>query len=434
MSTPTSADLLAQMMALHPTEVDLSLDRMHRLLADMGNPERRLPKVIHIAGTNGKGSTQAMLRAGLEAAGKRVQAYTSPHLVRFHERIRCSNGLIAENALVDALEFTLAANAGRNITFFEATTAAAFHAFAEDDADYLLLEVGLGGRFDTTNVVTDPALTIITPVSMDHEAFLGDTLAKIALEKAGILKQGVPCIVAAQEDDALEVIERQAARLHVALQRQKQEWHVLREHGRLVFQDETGLCDLPLPILRGAHQLQNAGTAISALRHLGFEERALRGAMTQASWPARMQRLQDHALNALAPNAEIWIDGGHNPAAGLALAKTLNDLPRRDTFVVCAMLADKDASGFLAPLATHTDTFIALTIPGEPKAAAPETILAAALDLGMTSQRGTDLQTTLEGIHAQSPAARVIICGSLYFAGYALGLTSNASGSAKSIT
>ncbi|MBF9061368.1 bifunctional folylpolyglutamate synthase/dihydrofolate synthase, partial [Rhodobacterales bacterium HKCCSP123] len=289
MSAVSSDILLERMMSLHPKIIDLTLDRMHRILAALDHPERRLPPVIHIAGTNGKGSTLAMIRAGLEGAGLATHAYTSPHLARFHERIRVAGELIEEQALSRTLDTCLAANGPDPITYFEITTAAAFVAFAETPADYTLLEVGLGGRLDATNVIDRPALTVITPVDMDHQQYLGETLARIAAEKAGIIKRGVPVIVGRQQDEALEVIEAQAARLNAPVLAHGQHWHVWEERGRLVFQDETGLLDLPKPALLGAHQVENAGIALAALRTLGQPEEAFEAAMTRAVWPARMQ-------------------------------------------------------------------------------------------------------------------------------------------------
>ncbi|MFO7770024.1 MAG: Mur ligase family protein, partial [Roseovarius gahaiensis] len=268
MSSATSDIILDRMMSLHPKIIDLTLDRVWRLLDALGNPQDRLPPVIHIAGTNGKGSTLAMIRAGLEGVGLRAHAYTSPHLARFHERIRLAGDLIAEDDLTAVLDECYAANNGENITYFEITTCAALLAMSRVEADYTLLEVGLGGRLDATNVLAAPALTVITPVSIDHEQFLGDTLVKIAGEKAGIIKRGVPCIVGPQSDDALEVIEARAAALGAPLIAQGQHWHVFEERGRLVFQDETGLLDLPLPNLPGAHQIENAGAALATLRAL----------------------------------------------------------------------------------------------------------------------------------------------------------------------
>ncbi|MBT0957359.1 bifunctional folylpolyglutamate synthase/dihydrofolate synthase [Alphaproteobacteria bacterium KMM 3653] len=408
------------MMALHPSEIDLTLDRLRGLLAALGHPETRLAPVIHIAGTNGKGSTQAMIRAGLAGAGHRVQAYTSPHLVQFHERIRLAAGDIPETTLTKALQATLTANAGGAMTFYEGTTAAAFHAFANDPADWLLLEVGLGGRLDATNVIDTPALTVITPVAMDHMDYLGDTLAKIAGEKAGILKRRVPCIVTRQQDEALEVIEHRAARLGVPLHVQGQHWHVTTEQGRLVFQDETGLLDLPLPALRGPHQIDNAGAALAALRVLGQTEPAFEAAVTQAHWPARMQRLPKGALTDIAPQAELWLDGGHNPAAGHALAETLKTLPPRPEILICAMMADKDAAGFLAPLAAPNRRLIATTVTDEPRSMAIAELAKSAQTAGLPTSQSPSISAALTAAARENPAARVIFCGSLFLAGEVL--------------
>lgn len=327
MNTKNGSDvILDRMMSLHPKVIDFTLDRVWALLKALDNPERKLPPVIHIAGTNGKGSTQAMIRAGLEAAGKSVHAYTSPHLARFHERIRLAGDLITEAHLTEVLDECYRTNGGANITYFEITTCAALLAFARTPADFTLLEVGLGGRLDATNVIDKPALTIITPVSMDHEGFLGNTVAKIAGEKAGIIKRGVPCVVGPQTDEAMEVIEAQAARLGAPLLAYGQHWHVFEERGRLVYQDETGLLDLNLPNLPGQHQVQNAGAALAALRHLNMPEASFDGAVQNAYWPARMQHLKGTSLNDLAPQADLWLDGGHNPAAGDALALHLLSL------------------------------------------------------------------------------------------------------------
>ena len=419
-AAPGSDVILDRMMSLHPKIIDLTLDRMWRLLAALGHPERDLPPVIHIAGTNGKGSTQAMIRAGLEAAGKRVHAYTSPHLARFHERIRLAGSLISEPDLTAVLDECYRANGGADITYFEITTCAALLAFARRPADYTLLEVGLGGRLDATNVVDHPALTIVTPVSMDHEAFLGDTLARIAGEKAGILKRGVPCIVGPQEEPALETIEARAARLGAPLIAHGQHWHVWEERGRLVFQDETGLCDLDLPALPGAHQIQNAGMALAALRQLGFGETACEGAMRDAHWPARMQRLREGKWARMLPEAELWLDGGHNPAAGEALARHLASLPQRPTRLVCGMLNTKDVQGYLRPLARVADGLTAVSIPGETNTLTAAQTADAARAVGLRTEIAGSLGDALSAIAADTPGARVLICGSLYLAGHVL--------------
>ena len=415
----TSSDVvLDRLMSLHPKVIDLVLDRVHRLLAALGHPEARIPPAIHIAGTNGKGSTQAMIRAGLEACGETVHAYTSPHLARFHERIRVAGSLIAEDELSRLLEECEAANGGEAITFFEITTCAAFLAFARAPADWTLLEVGLGGRLDATNVIV-PELTIITPVSMDHEAFLGDTLAKIAGEKAGILKRGVPCVVGPQEEAALEVIEARAARLGAPLLAHGQHWHVAEEAGRLVFQDEDGLMDLPLPRLIGRHQVENAGMAIAALRHLGRAD-GTEAAMTRAEWPARLQRLTRGPLVEAAGAAELWLDGGHNPAAGSALAEALGRLPPRPTYLICGMLNTKDATGYMRPLAGLAQHLHAVAIPGEANTLTAAQTQAAARSAGLDTSEATGVPDAIAAIVAGDPHARILICGSLYLAGNVL--------------
>lgn len=418
MTAPSDA-ILARMMALHPKIIDLTLDRMWRLLDALGNPERRLPPVIHIAGTNGKGSTQAMIRAGLEAQGHRVHAYTSPHLARFHERIRLAGTLITEDALTQTLDRCYAANGGENITYFEITTCAALLAFAETPADFTLLEVGLGGRLDATNVM-DPRLSIITPVDLDHQQFLGDTLPEIAAEKAGIIKRGVPCIVGPQNEDAMDVIEATATRLGAPLLAYGQHFHVSCERNRLVYQDERGLLDLPLPVLPGPHQTQNAGAVLAALRHLGADDAACEAALTKATWPARMERLTTGPLARRAAPAELWLDGGHNPAAGHAIAATLATLPKRPTHLICGMLNTKDVGGFMRPLAAHADSLTACSIPGEKNTLPAETTAAAARAEGITATTAPDVQSALNAITAKTPNARVLICGSLYFAGHVM--------------
>ncbi len=416
--TPQSSDLiLERMMALHPKIIDLTLDRVWRLLGALDNPQEKLPPVIHIAGTNGKGSTQAMIRAGLEGAGLKAHAYTSPHLARFHERIRLAGELISEPALTEVLDECYAANNGEDITYFEITTCAALLAFSRSAADYTLLEVGLGGRLDATNVVHEPAVTVITPISIDHEQFLGNTLGKIAAEKAGIIKPGVPCIVGPQQDEALEVIEYTAARFGAPLLVHGQHWHVVEENGRLVYQDETGLRDLPLPNLLGAHQIQNAGAALAVLRHLELGDDAYEAAVTKAEWPARMQRLKSGPLVEQAQDAELWLDGGHNAAAGAALADVLAKLPSRPTHMICGMLNTKDVTGYLRPLADQCQSLTAVSIPGEAATLSADETAAAASQVGLTSTTAGSVTEALKSIVDSDPQARVLICGSLYLAG-----------------
>src|SRR6056297_84894 len=409
--------ILDRMMALHPKIIDLTLDRVWRLLERLDNPQDRLPPVIHIAGTNGKGSTLAMIRAGLEGAGLRAHAYTSPHLARFHERIRLAGHLISEPDLTAVLDECYAANGDAQITYFEITTCAALLAMSRIEADYTLLEVGLGGRLDATNVVAHPALTVITPVSMDHEQYLGNTLAKIAGEKAGILKRGVPCVVGPQDDDAEAAIEARAQSLGAPLIAQGQHWHVSEDHGRLVFQDDTGLADLPLPNLPGAHQIDNAGAALAVLRHLGLGEQAQEAAVTRAEWPARMQKLRHGPLIQAAPTAELWLDGGHNAAAGQALGRHLATLPARPTHLICGMLNTKDIAGYLAPLAAQAASLTAVSIPGEANTLPAETTAAAARAAGMEAHVAGSVLEAVQQITRADPKARILICGSLYLAG-----------------
>ncbi|OWU82373.1 folylpolyglutamate synthase/dihydrofolate synthase family protein [Phaeobacter sp. 22II1-1F12B] len=420
MTTAGSDVILQRMMALHPKIIDLTLDRVWRLLDALGNPERSLPPVIHVAGTNGKGSTLAMIRAGIEGAGQSAHVYTSPHLARFHERIRLAGDLISEEELTKVLDECYRANGDGAITYFEITTCAALLAFARSQANYTLLEVGLGGRLDATNVIEKPALCVITPVSVDHQQFLGETLEEIAFEKAGILKRGVTCVVGPQEDAALEVIERQAARVGAPLLVHGQHWHVQEERGRLVYTDDTGLRDLPLPNLPGAHQIDNAGAALAALRYLELGDAAYEAAVTRAEWPARMQRLSKGPLADQAPEAELWLDGGHNPAAGIALARVLAGLPKRPTHLICGMLNTKDITGYLRPLAAEVESLTAISIPGEANTLPAEQTARAATDAGMSASCAESVETALASILDREPHARVLICGSLYLAGAVL--------------
>ena len=416
MTEQTSDAILARMMALHPKIIDLTLDRVWRLLAALDNPQDKLPPVIHIAGTNGKGSTQAMIRAGLEGWGKSVHAYTSPHLARFHERIRLAGDLISEDHLTQVLDECYSANGDESITYFEITTVAGLLAFSRTPADYTLLEVGLGGRLDATNVIT-PEVSVITPISIDHEQFLGNTLAKIAGEKAGIIKRGVPVVVGPQPDEAMEVIEDTAMRLGAPLIAYGQHWHVHEERGRLVYQDERGLLDLPLPNLMGAHQIQNAGAALAVLRHLGADEAACEAAVVGAQWPARMQRLKTGPLVEIAGAAELWLDGGHNAAAGIALADVLAKLPKRPTHLICGMLNTKDVTGYLRPLAAEAASLTAVSIPGEAATLSAEETEAAAKSVDLQADTAENVTEALKAILARDPNSRVLICGSLYLAG-----------------
>lgn len=419
MSTGSDA-ILSRMMALHPKVIDLTLDRVWTLLEKLDHPEQKLPSVIHIAGTNGKGSTQAMIRAGLEQSGATVHAYTSPHLAMFHERIRLAGTLISEFALTEILDRCYRANGPDPITYFEITTVAGLLAFSETPADYTLLEVGLGGRLDATNVIAKPAVTIITPVDLDHQQYLGDTLAAIAGEKAGIIKRGVPCVVGPQHDESMEVIEAIAAKLGAPLMAHGQHWHVSEERGRLIYQDETGLLDLPLPALAGPHQIMNAGAAIAALRILGHDEAACEAAVTDPYWPARMEHLTSGPLVDLAHPADLWLDGGHNPAAGHALAATLRQQPPRPTHLICGMLNTKDIGGYLAPLAEIADSLIAVSIPDEVNTIPAAQTALEAQKVGLAATTADSVKAAITAIKSAHPQARILICGSLYLAGHVM--------------
>lgn len=418
--------ILDRLLLLHPKIIDLTLDRVWQLLADMGDPQHALPPVVHIAGTNGKGSTLAMIRAGMEAAGKTVHAYTSPHLARFHERIRIAGGLITEPALAAVLEECERVNGTRPITFFEITTVAAYVAFARAQADYTLLEVGLGGRLDATNVIDHPALTVITPVSIDHQQYLGETLAEIAFEKAGILKPGIPCIVGAQPDAAREVIEDRAAKLGAPLFIHGQDWMVRAEHGRLVYEDTRGLLDLDPPALLGAHQFDNAGAAVATLRALGFGETACRAALADAVWPARMQRLTHGPLVERMPaGSSLWLDGGHNAAAGEAIGAAVAEIANRapaPLWLITGMLDTKAVEDFLRPLAPHVEGILTVTIPDTLAAIPAGDLAARARAAGLPAYPAGGVAEALDQILAGTPTAplRVLICGSLYLAGAVL--------------
>jgi len=427
MSAPVTSDaILDRLLTLHPKIIDLSLDRMTRLLDRLGNPERSLPPVIHIAGTNGKGSTGAFLRAGLEAAGKTVHAYTSPHLARFHERIRINGALINESALADLLEECEAVNDGAAITFFEVTTVAALLAFSRIPADYCILEVGLGGRLDATNVIDDPTLTIITPVSIDHQSYLGDTIEQIAAEKAGIIKPGVPVVVGRQDEAALKVIAERAARQRATVHAFGADWSVRRESNGFSVQYPDGLLDLPRPVLPGEHQLENAGAAIMALTLLGFsDEKTATGAVTRAEWPARMQRLRQGPLIDIAPKgAELWLDGGHNPAAGEAIASLVADMEEQASkpiYMICGMLNTKDPTGYLEPFHGLVRRVYCVDIPGEDATLDAEDLMDVALDIDLDAIAVEDVATAIRLIAGEESSdlepPRILICGSLYLAG-----------------
>jgi dihydrofolate synthase/folylpolyglutamate synthase len=430
--TPVDS-ILARLLALHPRRIDLSLDRMLRVLERLGHPERRVPPVIHVAGTNGKGSTIAFLRAMLEAAGRSVHVYTSPNLVRINERFRLGQAdgglLVSDEELADALAECERANGDAPITIFEIETAAAFVLFARHPADMLLLEVGLGGRLDATNVIERPLASVITPVSMDHVEFLGDTIERIAAEKAGILRATVPAVIAPQSDEALAVIERQAARARAPLYAAGQHWTANMEHGRLVYQDEQGLFDLPPPKLFGRHQYDNAGTAIAALRAAGIRlpMKAVEQGLTRAEWPARLQRITTGRLPALAPaGAELWLDGGHNAEGGRAIAAALADLEERVSrplVLVVGMLTTKDREAFLRNFTGLVRRVFGVPIHQDKGVPAAE-IAAAAQAAGMPADAAPGIAEALAAIGQLGfdPAPRILITGSLYLAGEVLAL------------
>jgi dihydrofolate synthase/folylpolyglutamate synthase len=428
-----SSAILERLLNLHPREIDLSLERIEQLMIDMGSPEERLPPVIHVAGTNGKGSTTAFMRAVLEAEGKRVHVYTSPHLVRFHERIRLGarggGRFVDEDELADALIRAEEINAGRPITQFEITTAAAFDLFARNPADILLMEVGLGGRLDATNVVAAPRAGVITSVSLDHEKFLGDTVTAIAHEKAGILRRGRPAVVAPQTEEALAEIEREAARRGAQLFLANRDWVAYAERGRLVYQDEDGLLDLPGPRLAGRHQFTNAGTAIAALRRAGLAPKmaALEAGMQSVDWPARLQRLTTGTLVAKAqPEAEIWLDGGHNPGAGVVIAEAMADLEERvarPLYLIAGMLNTKDPVGFFRPFAGLVRRVYTVPVPSSNASRDPAELAAAAAEAGLLAEPATGVEAAFDQIAGDVQTLgppRILICGSLYLAGTVL--------------
>jgi dihydrofolate synthase/folylpolyglutamate synthase len=426
-------ELIARLSALHPKRIDLDLKRMRRLLQQLDHPERRLPPVIHVAGTNGKGSTIAYLRAILEAAGLRVHALTSPYLVRINECYRLGGiggGVLAgDDELRAALEHCERANAGAPITIFEIETAAAFCLFAQHPADVVLLEVGLGGRLDATNVIDAPLASVIAPVSMDHTEFLGQTLMAIAREKAGIIKRDVPVICAEQAPEAMAVIETQAGRMRAPLHAAGQQWHVNVERGRLVYQDDRGLMDLAAPKLFGRHQFDNAGLAIATLRAQNvfrIGAAAFEAGIVNAEWPARMQRLASGTLvDQAPPGCEVWLDGGHNAEGGRVVAAALGDLEERVSrplVVIAGMMANKDANAFLANFAGLTRHIIAVQVPDRDNAMPTDRLADAARALGMRVETAPSVEAALHSLAglAYEVPPRILITGSLYLAGHVL--------------
>jgi len=420
--------ILSRLLTLHPKKIDLSLGRIEWLLGELGRPDLRLPPTIHVAGTNGKGSTLAFLRAMLEAAGKRVHVYTSPHLLRFNERIRLAadggGKLVDDDRLTATLETCERANGARPITFFEITTAAAFTLFAQTPADWLLLETGLGGRYDATNVIAHPRATIITSVSLDHPEFLGETVEKIAYEKAGVFKKGAPAVIGFQTEAAREVLLREARRVGAPPIVAGEDFHIREENGRLVFEDERGLLDLPLPRLPGRHQHLNAAGAIAALRAVdpAFGVAAIEAGLLRTEWPARLQRLASGRIVDLAPpGAEVWLDGGHNEDGGRVLAEAMAEFEEkspRPLALVCGAQTTKDVRALLKHFVGLAREVIAVPVEGEHKSWAPEEVAAAARAAGMPAAAAANVEEALALIRSRAwdQAPRVLIAGSLYLA------------------
>ena len=416
--------ILKRLLTLHPKLIDLHLDRQLRLLEALGRPQDRLPPVIHVAGTNGKGSTIAYLRAFLEAAGRRVHVYNSPHLVRFNERIRLAGKLVSTRRLNAVLEACERVNAGRPITFFEITTAAALKLFAEEPADYLLLEVGMGGTHDSTNVVEHPLGVVITPVDLDHQGFLGRTVEQIAGNKAGILKRGSPAVIGVQRPDGLEVIERRAAALGVVPFVAGRDYDGYAERGRLVYQDADGLLDLPAPALVGPHQFQNAALAVAAARHfrLPVSTEQVAHGLRSVVWPARLTPLKGRLRDLLPAGHELWLDGGHNAHGAAALAAALDEMQRarpRPQVLIVGMMNTRAPEDFLEAFRGRVQAVYALTIPGEQNAHRAGVIAAAARTAGFEAAPKRSVEAALAAA-AATDHARVVICGSLYLAGHVL--------------
>jgi len=435
MRSPVNASeaALDRLTRLHPKRIDLSLGRIARLLARLGNPERRLPPVVHVAGTNGKGSTIAYLRAMVEASGHSAHVYTSPHLIRFNERIVVAGTMIDDAALSAVIDACEAANDQAPITFFEITTAAAMLAFTETTADILLLETGLGGRLDATNVVATPRLSVITPISLDHQNFLGQTLREIAAEKAAIVKPGVTAVVAAQPAAAMTCIEHSANAANAPLLVHGKDWRLSTSASRMTVEAAAWRMSLPLPNLAGAHQVENAALAVVCaveLAELGLTEQAIAEGLVTARWPGRLQRLDPAPIaEDLPADCEIWIDGGHNPAAGQALAAAIAAWGDRPLHLVVGLMNNKDAAGFLAPLAARANSVTGIAIPGEANAHAADAIAAAAIASGArVATARASLADALGAIASRGERApRILICGSLHLAGHVLALSERTS-------
>ncbi len=412
-----AAAILARLQSLYPTLIDLSLGRVERLLGALGHPEQHLPPVIHVAGTNGKGSTCAFLRAMGEAAGWRVHVTTSPHLVRLNERFRVAGKLVDDPTLIATLAEIERVNAGAAITVFEVLVAAACVLFSRALADLAIIEVGLGGRFDATNVIAAPAVCAIASLSMDHREFLGDTLAQIAAEKAGIMKHGRPVVTGFQPPEALRVLQDQAAVVGAPLLVRGRDWDVAVHPGGLAYRDADGALDLPPPSLPGPHQTENAGLAVAALRASGLPlPPSAYSGIAAATWPARLQRLHGHLASSLPPGFQLWLDGGHNEGAGQALARQAVCWSDRPLYLVAGMKQGKDAAGFLAPLLTLAAEVWAVREPDQHLGLDVPAVIAAS---GGVARPGPTVAGALRQV-SQFAAGRVLICGSLYLAGSVL--------------
>ena len=408
--------VILRLESLFPKLIDLSLDRLRRLLAALGDPQARMPPVIHVAGTNGKGSTCAFLRAIGEAGGKRVHVYTSPHLVAFRERIRLAGRLVEDEVLAAVIEEVAAVNAGAPITVFEVLVAAAFVLFARVPADLCVVEVGLGGRFDATNLVAAPVACAITSISLDHQEFLGDTLAAIAGEKAGIIKPGVPVVTGGQAPEVMTVLEAQAAQAGARLLARGRDWTVTPTATGLRYEDAAGELTLPAPSLLGTHQVENAGIAVATARAAGLPQAGLVG-LARAVWPGRLQRLHGRLAEALPPGWELWLDGGHNAGGGLALATQLAAWRDRPLHLVIGMKQSKDAAAFVRPLLPFAASAWAVQEPGQHMALPVDAVVAAT---GGVARPGPTVADALRQLGGGSGSARVLVCGSLYLAGEVL--------------
>lgn len=420
--------VLAQIANRRPVIIDLSLDRIKAALKRLGDPQQKLPPFFHIAGTNGKGSTAAFLRAALEAAGHSVHVYTSPHLVRFNERIVVAGNEISDAALIDAFERVDAAIGDDMLTYFETTTCAAFLAFAQTPADYAVIEVGLGGRLDATNVMETPLAAIVTPVDLDHQSFLGDTISEVAGEKAGIFRRGAPAVISRQTPDAMAALQDHARRIGATIHAFGEQWNVYSEHGKLIYQDEDGLCDLDPPRLPGAHQIENAGTAVAALRaaKLNIGDATISKGFANARWPARMQRLTkgpliDLAQSLLNQEPEIWLDGGHNPHAGRAISAVMADMEARSSkplIMISGMQANKDAAGYFAPFAGLAREVFCVAANHD-GVLTPEEVAKAAQSADLKAEPCASLEEAMKKACAdkENEPPRLLISGSLYLAG-----------------